>query len=165
MVALLCINTFSVDQKQQVKWKSNSNLHESTGRKLEDWVLRNNYSDTFLFLTEETNYRDASIRRWGLTHRTTGTKKPGGLEENAEGVADSSSSLDLCGKSSETWRLQRQRRVGVVQIHKARLLRLEPTSPPSYFHEAATPSEGKEQRCGKFNSQPIHFQVSLGMAR
>ena len=86
MVSLLCINTFSVDQKQQVKWKSNSNLYESTGRKLEDRVLRNNYSDTFLFLTEETNYWDASIRRWGLTHRTTGTKKPGGLEENAKRV-------------------------------------------------------------------------------
>ena len=74
MVSLLCINTFSVDQKQQVKWKSNSNLYESTGRKLEDRVLKNNCSDAFLFLTEEINYQDASIKRWDLTNRTTGTK-------------------------------------------------------------------------------------------
>ena len=74
MVSLLCINTFSVDQKQQVKWKSNSNLYESTGRKLKDRVLKNNCSDTFLFLTEEINYQDASIKHWDLTNRTTGTK-------------------------------------------------------------------------------------------
>lgn len=114
VVSLLCINTFSVDQKQQVKWKSNSNSYESTGRKLEDRVLTNNYSDTFLFLTEEINYQDASIKCWGLTNRTTGTKKSrwvGGKWK--EDVADSSSSLDLCGKIRETWRLQRQRRVWV----------------------------------------------------
>lgn len=74
VVSLLCINTFNVDQKQLVKWKSNSNLYGSTGRKLKDWVLKNNCSNTFLFLTEEINYQDASIKHWDLTNRTTGTQ-------------------------------------------------------------------------------------------